>query len=172
MRQIRCRGRGRSGPTDRRVLEAFYMTAAFARSTKFRFAARTIGARAGMPWRTASEATGRLMKRKMVRFAGSYGPGLGTKYVLSAPRSWDTPNLHDRTYPPAPIVRIPGMAARAPGDALVAHLLQHAAFGTHALTDAGWMIAHWLDAEDPTKRRDLSAATGMPYERVRSTLSK
>jgi hypothetical protein len=166
---------GRTGPTDRRVLESFYMSATFAQSDKFRYAARTIGGRTGMPWRTASEATRRLLGLKVVRFVGNYGPGLGTKYQLAAPRSWDlsttdTAYLHDRSSPPAPIV--PGLGMRAPSDPLVSVLLKHAAFSTHALGDPGWLLIHWLDPEEPQKSRALSSATGMHYDRTRTVLGK
>lgn len=160
---------GRTAPTDRRVLEAFYMTGTFARSTKFRFAARTIGGRTGLPWRTASESTRRLCGSGLLRIAGNYGPGLGTKYVLAAPRSWDTSNLHNRSSPPAPIV--PGLGRRSPSDPLVQHVLAHEAFRNRAgLGDAGWLLMHWLDDLDPAKPRVLSDATGLDYDRVRYVL--
>jgi hypothetical protein len=162
---------GRSGPCDRRVLEAFFMAASYAASTKFRYAARTIGSRAGMPWRTALEATHRLMNRNFIRFEGNYGPELGTKYSIAAPRSWDVRNLQHRSYPPAPIVQVPGMSLRSPADPLVAHLLRHPAFGSHALGDPGWLLAHWLDVEDPMRSCDLALCTGMSYKRVNTTLS-
>ena len=40
---------GRTGPTDRRVLEGAYLSALFARSDRFRLSARTWGLRVGTP---------------------------------------------------------------------------------------------------------------------------
>lgn len=158
---------GRTGPTDRRVLEAFYLTATFANSTKFRFAARTIGGRTGMSWRTASEATRRLLDHRLIRKVGNYGEGLGTKYQLAAPIAW---NLHNRSSPPAPIV--PGLGTRSPGDPLVQEVLKHEAFGNLALGDAGWMVVHWLHDLEPARPRQLSTATGIHYDRVRRVLGR
>lgn len=156
---------GRTGPTDRRVLEAFFLSATFAMSTKFRFAARTIGTRTGMPWSTAAVATRRLLDLRVLRKVGNYGEGLGTKYQLAAPEAW---NLHNRQSPPSPIV--PGLGLRAPGDRLVEQVLRHPAFGRRALGDAGWMVTYWLRDDEPAKARQLEAATGIAYDRVRVTL--
>jgi hypothetical protein len=101
---------GRTGPTDRKVLESFYLAGSNAASTKFRHAARTIGNRTGLPWTTASAATRRLIDRRMIRYVGGHyngpnGPSLGAKYQLAAPSAWNVPNLHDRSYPPPLLCR-------------------------------------------------------------------
>jgi len=162
---------GRTGPTDRRVLEAFYLSATFAKSTKFRFAVRTIETRTTIHWRTAAEATRRLRDRRMIRKVGNYGPDLGTKYQLAAPAAW---YLHDRQSPPAPIVLVPGLGMRSPGDRLVEQVLRHPAFrsGDAGFGDAGWMLTYWLRDDEPATRAELAGATGIDPDRVGRVLGR
>lgn len=158
---------GRTGPTDRRVLEAFYLSGTFAKSTKFRFAARTIESRTTIPWRTAAESVRRHCHDwRTLRKVGNYGEGLGTKYQIAAPVSW---NLHNRQSPPAPIV--PELGMRPPGDRLVESVLKHEAFRNRGLGDAGWMLTHWLRSDEEATRSQLASATGMGYERVGRVLN-
>jgi hypothetical protein len=158
---------GRTGPTDRRVLEAFFVTATFARSDTFRFAAVTIGERTSMSWRTANAATHRLRAHHKIRKVANHGERKGTKFQLAAPDTW---NLQHRSCPPAPM--LPGLGMRSPDDPLVEKLLRHPAFRNRAFGDDGWLLVHWLHEDEPARARHLAAATGIHYDRVRTVLGR
>ena len=147
------------------------MTAATATSTTFRLSIRTWGLRTGLPAETVSGAARRLRKRGvMVRVSGSMPasstmPPRGAKYSVRSPLT-----RTDRSTPPVLPAQVRGMEPRGLTDPWSADLLVHDGFRAWALGCAGWMIAHWLDPLEPIRASDLSRATGMNYDRVRSVL--
>lgn len=116
-----CPWPGRTGPTDRRVLEGAYLTAEIANSTTFGLSARGWATRVGMPWRTVNESSRRLEQPigAISRVTVDRNPGTPLKWRISPIRGSSTIETC-----PGPIVSVPGIPVRwasesaQPSDAL------------------------------------------------------
>ena len=159
-------GIGRSAPTDRRVLETFYLTAILATSTTFNLAVRLGGERGGMSERTWAESCRRLRHARVVeKVHGSAEGRRAAMYRLRAPRhetctkepGGTGSSVQERTLP-------------LPIQPVARELLSHDSFRPRALGDAGWQVVRWLNPWEPIREAELSAATGISRERIRKVI--
>lgn len=157
---------GRTGSTDRRVLEGAYLTASICRSTTFNCSIRTWAARCGIGRQACTDAVKRLRDRGAVELVVRGGDQRAAKYRLARmSRTRTSPSV-------IPSVRV--------GDIGPDHLpapeehiwLAHDAFRREALGDAGWQITRWLHPADPVRAWELAQVTGMERRRVYAVLGK
>jgi len=151
---------GRSGPTDRRVLEGAYIAAFHAKSTTFGLSARTWALAVGLPWHTVLGARDRLIERGALRVVSAAGrlAGRAARYRL---RSLDVAFPSSSS---TPIEELPVRDHDIPPN--------HDAFRPKALGSDGWFILRCLAHEIGARASVLAGVTGMDRRRVYRVLSE
>ena len=151
-----CPWPGRTGPTDRRVLEAGFVTAELAHSATFGCSSRTWSLRVGLPRSVVSESVGRLTALGALEVAARSGPNLATRYRLrsmSCSRTGSSSGEELSVRVVYPCSRTDSMS-----------WLSHDAF--RALGDAAWLTLRWLSPEEARRASALALSTGMDRRRV------
>ena len=157
---------GRTGRADRRALEAVYLTALLARSTRFHLAASTWGLRAGMPAMAVSRASRRLRRQGYLRIGRPHTATIAALYRIRSPRSV-TRGLPPREVPLSRLVDVALLGVSLVDElGFERRLLMHDGFRTAALGDDGWAVARWLSDELPIEAQRLARSTGVPPRRV------
>ena len=155
-----CPWPGRTGPTDRRVLEAGFVTAELAHSATFGCSSRTWSLRVGLPRSVVSESVGRLATLGALEVAARSGPNLATRYHLrsvSCSRTGSSSQEEISVRVDAPL--------QAEGSNV---WLSHDAF--RALGDAAWLTLRWLSPEEARRACAIASSTGMDRRRVYAAL--
>jgi hypothetical protein len=156
---------GRTGPTDRRVLEAGFSTGILAHSKAFRCSVRTWAVRAGVPPSVTSTSIARLIDLHWLRRThpadrlelkpARYSLGVGTR----------------TDSPPEATVRVRYDLPAIPIQTSWSWL-SHDSFRRAALGDAGWMVLRRLDAVEPITNAVIAWMTGMDPRRTYSVLGR
>lgn len=152
---------GRTGPTDRRVLEGAFVTALLCRSTLFNCSIRTWASRVGLPSRTVGDAIRRLPNVELVK-RGSRDHS--AQYRLTAPMSRSRTVSLPREVPSVWVPDIPH-AGFSDG-----YWLAHDAFRSSALGDAGWMLLRRLSPEIALRASEIAMVTGIERRRAYAVL--
>lgn len=155
---------GRTGPTDRRVLEAVYLSAFISRSARIGLASRTCGLRAGVDYRVAIRSLRRLEERHgCILRTHKGGANLGSRFKLTAFPRTRTDGSTPRREAPLSVLR---------GQVLLGvqlldetgyqrRLLQHDAFRPRALGDVGWLVVRLLDDARGISPLEIAQRTGL-----------
>jgi len=158
---------GRSGPTDRRVLEGAFLTATLCRSSRFNMAIRTWALRVGMPKSTVASSVRRLVDRQVLGIERRGNDAFSTCYRLR--RVPNGRNRDSRTLPGDSIWS--GSCHPARTESLW-RILAHDAFRSTALGDDGWMLVRWLHVREERPVPALVATTGMERHRIYGVLGE
>ena len=151
---------GRTGPTDRRVLEGAFLTASICKSVTFNMAVRTWGMRVGLPWSIVATSVKRLRHdRSALELVSRGGSARTSKYRIRSMVGTRTGSSLTQLFGDLPPLSEWGWLA-------------HDAFRSAALGDPGWMVTRWLRDDDPRKASDLAAATGIERHRAYAVLGR
>jgi hypothetical protein len=161
---------GRTGPTDRRVLEAAYLTGFICRSMKFGLSVRTWGLRAGLHRAEISRSAKRLERAGLIVRTHRGTPNVAARFHLQRPklRQWGLPPLGGPIVSLRDLVLVGVNLLDQGGFERV--LLAHDAFRPAALGSQGWMVSRLLTHENRATVADIAARSGIPVRATCLTL--
>jgi hypothetical protein len=161
---------GRTGPSDRRVLEAAYLTGFICRSMKFGLSVRTWGLRSGLHRAETSRSAKRLERAGLIVRTHRGTPNIAARFHLQRPelRQWGLPPLGGPTVSLRDLLLVGVHLLDQGGFERV--LLAHDAFRPAALGSQGWMISRLLSHGNRATTADIAARSGIPVRAICLTL--